>query len=90
MAKVELSDEELEARLYRPALPRSSTLLEPDFGYVHQELKRPGVTLMLLWDEYTQAMTDAGQPTYKYTSLQREVPGLRPVPEALDAPGAHW
>jgi transposase-like protein len=29
-----LSDEELEAWLYRPALPRSSHQLEPDFGLV--------------------------------------------------------
>ena len=47
-----LSDEELEARLYRPAVPRSSRQLEPDFAWIHQELKRPGVTLQLLWEEY--------------------------------------
>jgi transposase len=47
-----LSDEDLEARLYRPPLPRSSHQQAPDFGVVHQELKRPGVTLMLLWEEY--------------------------------------
>ena len=47
-----LSDEELEARLYRPPLARSSHQLAPDFGVIHQELKRPGVTLMLLWEEY--------------------------------------
>lgn len=33
-----LTDEELEARLYRPALPRSSYQLTPDFTQVHQEL----------------------------------------------------
>ena len=33
-----LSDEDLEARLYRPALPRSSHQRAPDFGVVHQEL----------------------------------------------------
>ena len=60
-----LSDEELEARLYRPALPRSSHQLAPDFAVVHQELKRPGVTLMLLWEEYA-----TGNPlAYKYTSF---------------------
>ena len=60
-----LSDEDLEARLYRPALPRSSHQLAPDFGVVHQELKRPGVTLMLLWEEYA-----TGNPlAYKYTSF---------------------
>ena len=43
-----LSDEELQARLYRPALPRSSHQLAPDFALIHQELKRADVTLMLL------------------------------------------
>ena len=43
-----LSDEALEARLYRPAGARSSHQLAPNFGVVHQERKRPGVTSMLL------------------------------------------
>ncbi len=60
-----LTDDELEARLYRPALARSSYQLAPDFGVVHQELKRPGVTLMLLWEEYASANPLA----YKYTSF---------------------
>ena len=60
-----LSDEELEARLYCPPVARSSHQLAPDFGAVHQELKRPGVTLMLLWEEYATANPLA----YKYTSF---------------------
>ena len=52
-----LSDEDLDARLFRPALPRSSHQLAPDFALVHQELKRPGVTLMLLWEEYARGNT---------------------------------
>ena len=60
-----LSDEELEARLYRPALTRATLQVAPDFGHVHQELKRPDVTLMLLWEEYA-----TGNPlAYKYTSF---------------------
>lgn len=35
--RASLTDEELEARLYRPALPRSSHQLAPDFALVHQE-----------------------------------------------------
>ena len=60
-----LSDEELEARLFRPPVPRSSFKLAPDFALVHQELKRAGVTLMLLWEEYAQGNALA----YKYTSF---------------------
>jgi transposase len=60
-----LSDTELEARLFRPALPRSSHQLAPDFAVVHQELKRAGVTLQLLWEEYAQS----NKLAYKYTSF---------------------
>jgi transposase len=60
-----LSDEDLEARLYQPAVPRASRHLEPDYALIHQELKRPGVTLQLLWEEYAQANPLA----YKYTSF---------------------
>ena len=59
-----LTDEELEARVYRPAVPRSSRHLEPDFAYIHQELRRPGVTLQLLWEEYQRGNDLA----YKYTA----------------------
>ena len=46
-------------------MPRSSHQLAPDFALVHQELKRAGVTLMLLWEEYATANPQA----YKYTSF---------------------
>ncbi|MCW5285870.1 IS21 family transposase [Verminephrobacter eiseniae] len=60
-----LTDQELEARLYRSAVPRAAHHLEPDYALIHQELKRPGVTLQLLWKEYAQANALA----YKYTSF---------------------
>src|SRR5262245_11147538 len=59
-----LNDDELEARVYRPAVPRSSRHLEPDFAHIHQELRRPGVTLQLLWEEYQRDNPLA----YKYTA----------------------
>ena len=60
-----LSDDELEARLFRPPVPRLSHQLAPDFALVHQELKRAGVTLQLLWEEYARDNALA----YKYTSF---------------------
>jgi hypothetical protein len=60
-----LSDDELEARLFRPPVPRSSHQLAPDFALVHHELKRAGVTLQLLWEEYARDNALA----YKYTSF---------------------
>jgi len=48
-----LSDTELERRLFPPppAVP-INTRPVPDWPVLHQELRRPGVTLMLLWEEY--------------------------------------
>ncbi|HNU11201.1 MAG TPA: IS21 family transposase [Rubrivivax sp.] len=60
-----LTDDQLETRVYRPAVPRSSRHLEPDFALIHQELRRPGVTLQLLWEEYQRGNDLA----YKYTAF---------------------
>ena len=64
-AAQQLDDEELERRLYRPPVPRASRQLEPDFALIHRELRRPGVTLQLLWEEYARGNVLA----YKYTSF---------------------
>jgi len=49
-----LDDATLEARLFPFVAPRRARAM-PDGAYIHQELKRKGVTLMLLWDEYRQS-----------------------------------
>jgi len=48
-----LSESELEAQLFPPApkVPLSERP-EPDWAALHTEMRRPGVTLMLLWQEY--------------------------------------
>lgn len=46
-----LSHTELERRLY-PGAKRSSDRAEPDMGWIHRELRRVGVTLELLHQEY--------------------------------------
>jgi transposase len=49
----DLTDAELEARLYPP--PATAAQVErpqPDWAAIHRELKRPGVTLQLLWQEH--------------------------------------
>jgi transposase len=49
----DLDDAGLEARLFtRPAVPSSSDRAVPEWSALHQELKKPGVTLTLLWQEY--------------------------------------
>jgi len=61
-----LDDAGLEKLLYRQAVAREPTFAEPDYAVVHQELKKKGVTLTLLWEEYRQTVGDRG---YQYTAF---------------------
>jgi transposase len=55
----ELDDAALEEMLFakEPAPPTEARPV-PDWAYVHRELRRKGVTLMLLWLEYKEAHPD--------------------------------
>jgi len=55
----------LERRLLvAPQKPRNH--VQPDYGRLHQELRRKGMTLMLLWEEYRAEHAD--RQTYAYSS----------------------
>ncbi len=59
-----------EAALERRLLGRSAAetrVIEADFARVHIELRRKGVTLMLLWQEYRAAFE--GRRTWAYTQF---------------------
>ena len=60
-----LTDRVLEAMLYagHGSQQGARRKAEPDWTYVHHELRRPGVTLMLLWEEYRQREPDG----YRYS-----------------------
>ena len=62
-----LSDTALERRVVQGRTDRPSHYQLPDYGRIHQELRRKGMTLMLLWEEYVAA--HAGQPTYRYSQF---------------------
>ena len=53
----------LEALLF-PAKAKPDRFVEPDYFQVHQELKRKGVTLQLLWAEY---VARHGERAYRYS-----------------------
>jgi len=57
-----LDDGALEALLFpvKPAIPASKRSM-PSMAYLHQELKRKGVTLQLFWYEYKEANPDGYQ-----------------------------
>lgn len=63
----DLDDAALEALLFRkePALPTEARPL-PDWEYIHRELRRPAVTLMLLWLEYKECHPEDG---YSYSQF---------------------
>lgn len=55
----ELDDTALEALLFRKeTVPPGEKRPLPDWSVVHTELRRPGVTLMLLWFEYRETHPD--------------------------------
>jgi transposase len=56
---VEINDAELEKRLFTPpGVHEGPTRQSPDWAKVHEEVKRRGVTLMELWEEYRGQMAD--------------------------------
>jgi transposase len=57
----ELDDAALERRLFPPSEPSSVKRPTPSWAAVHNELRRKGVTLELLWQEYKAEQPDGLQ-----------------------------
>jgi transposase len=67
----ELSDAELESRLFRHVGRNEPSARAPiDFGWIHRELQRTGVTLQLLWLDYQEATTNRGGAARAYQYSQ--------------------
>lgn len=73
--------------LLRPQITKVSNYHEPDYASIHQELKRKGVTLLLLWQEYEVTHKKSA---YRYAQfcakyrewLQRQKPSMRQIHRA--------
>lgn len=61
----EVDEAHLEALLFAAA-EKPSHFVEPDCFYLHQELKRKGVTLQLLWAEY---VANHEEKAYRYSQF---------------------
>jgi transposase len=62
-----LSESQLRRKLFPPESASSEPVhAQPDFAAIHQELKRKGVTRLLLWEEYAEANPDNH---YQYTQF---------------------
>ena len=54
-----LDDVALERKLFTPPFtPASALRPQPDWPRIHAELRKPGVTLLLLWEEYRGGQPD--------------------------------
>ena len=62
-----LSEVELQHRLLGVVPQRVSSFVVPDYGRIHQELRRKGMTLMLLWEEHVAQ--HPGQATHRYSQF---------------------
>ena len=69
----ELDDDGLEKMLFPSASGcyGNDNIPMPDFAYLHDELRKKGVTLSLLWQEYKQQYQDGYQYS-QFTQLYRE------------------
>lgn len=67
---VELDDVALEQALFPASAPAFAARAAPDLRSVHEELKRKGVTLRLLWHEYAENL-DAPYSYSQYCELYR-------------------
>lgn len=65
-----VSDEALQEALF-PKVPFQSSREMPDFEHIHKELGRDGVTLGLLWREYSDACVSAGKHPYMYSHFSK-------------------
>ena len=81
---LDLTDTDLEARLYGEAGTRQGHRRrpEPDWAALNREMKRKHVTLQILWDEYIEA-----EPArVSLQPLLRPLPGLGSAPAGDHAP----
>ena len=63
-----MTDERLKQLLASPGEVKS-VYKEPDFDYIHRELSKRGVTLTLLWNEYSAACQQSGETPFMYTQF---------------------
>jgi transposase len=64
----QLSETALERRLIPPAHP-PEYFVRPDFGHLHHEMRRKGMTIMLLWQEFVEHHPGARVHQYSQFSV---------------------
>ena len=64
----EMTDERLR-ELFSPSSKNTGYYKDPDFEWVHREMAKSGVTLSLLWNEYSGACRQSGEIPYMYSAF---------------------
>ena len=67
-----LPPEMTDARLrevFSPGVQESGYYKEPDYEWVHREMSKSGVTLSLLWNEYSAGCRQSGEIPYMYSAF---------------------
>jgi len=86
----DLTEEQLLEKLLgdiEPPVASEAAKVLPDWKHLHQELRRKGVTLQLLWQEYRQTQPQ-GYAYSRFCELYREWEGtLDPVLRQVHVPG---
>jgi len=67
----ELSDRELTEKIMPQGTAARLAFKMPNYEEVHKELKKPGVTLMLLWQEYVIKCHQSGELPYQETQFRK-------------------
>ena len=80
------TDADIERRLFAPTGGETRRgLAQPDWAAVHRELRRKGVTLSLVWEEYRAVHPEDG---YGYSRISRPLPPLGGAVVAVHAPAS--
>ena len=64
-----VTNEDIQAILFPGKYAHYSPYTVPDYAYIHRELAKNGVTLMLLWEEYCAKARSNGSVPYSYTQF---------------------
>jgi len=77
-----IDESALESLMYCPRSKVNAGKVKPDLNYIHLEMRKPGVTLQLLWQEYKEIHLQEGYEYSRFCRIYRDYkkklsPGMR-------------
>lgn len=69
-----LGNDEVAGMLFPEEREAAEAVARPDYGYVHDELRKVGVNLKLLWEEYRDECAEDGKASVSYVTFTRATP----------------